>query len=85
MHASVIGKNPFSKVLSERKLTDLLNEDESKEKDFNKKTMWYHGRNLTRKKTDTKLKESKLQVYTLLFLYITLFQCTFQHSILFTG
>lgn len=54
-----MAKNPFRKELSEKKLNDLLSEDNRQEKNFNKKTSWYHGKNVNSKKAEELLKKSE--------------------------
>ena len=52
-------KKTFSTVLTDKKLNEILSDELSKEKEFNKKLLWYHGRSINRKKTETVLQSSK--------------------------
>lgn len=52
-------KKAYTTLLSDKKINDILSDDFSKEKEFNKKMLWYHGRSINRKKTEACLKSSK--------------------------
>lgn len=53
-------KKVFQSLIPEKKLSDILSEEIVKEKEFNKKLLWYHGRSINRKRTEILLKSSKL-------------------------
>lgn len=52
-------KKHFLSQLSDKKVTEILQDDHSKEKDFQKRFQFYHGRVVNRKKTEALLKASK--------------------------
>lgn len=52
-------KKSFQTLLSEKKINEILQDDASKEKEFNKKIQFYHGRSMNRKRTEALLKSSE--------------------------
>ena len=53
-------KKHFQTQLSDKKISEILQEDQAKEKEFQKRFQFYHGRVANRRKTEQMLKTSEL-------------------------
>ena len=59
-HFIKMTKKHFQTQLSDKKISEILQEDQAKEKEFQKRFQFYHGRVANRRKTEQMLKTSEL-------------------------